>query len=143
MRSKQLEEGQANSWVLVLETGDEFSECLNRFAVMKGLTAANFIGIGAFRDVVLGYFDWERKDYKHIPMDEQLEVLTLTGDVSLDGEEPKVHAHVILGRRDASTCGGHLLQAHVRPTLELVLRESPENLRRAYDPKSGLNLIRP
>jgi predicted DNA-binding protein with PD1-like motif len=54
----------------------------------------------------------------------------------------KAHAHVVLGRRDGSTVGGHLLEAHVRPTLELMLTESPAHLRRMHDPETGLALIR-
>ena len=37
--------------------------------------------------------------------------------------------------------GGHLLEAHVRPTLEVLLTESPAHLRRRHDPESGLSLI--
>ncbi|HUF81888.1 MAG TPA: DUF296 domain-containing protein [Burkholderiales bacterium] len=61
----------------------------------------------------------------------------------IQGEnEKKVHAHVVLGRRDGSACGGHLLSAKVRPTLEVILTESPGYLKRVHDPKSGLALIR-
>jgi predicted DNA-binding protein with PD1-like motif len=143
MRSKLLESGPAKAWALILESGDEFSDCISRFATENHLTAASFTGIGAFRQVVVGYFEWDRKDYKRIPFDEQVEVLALTGDVSLDGGKPKAHAHAVLGRADGSACGGHLLTGHVRPTLELVIRESPQNLERVYDPESGLNLIKP
>jgi predicted DNA-binding protein with PD1-like motif len=39
--------------------------------------------------------------------------------------------------------GGHLLEAHVRPTLEVVLTESPRHLHKRKDPESGLALIVP
>ena len=143
MRSKALESGQGKAWALILESGDEFSDCIHRFAKDNHLSAADFKGIGAFRRVVVGYFDWERKDYKRIPFDEQLEVLALTGDVALENGKAKAHAHVVLGGQDGSVCGGHLLEAHVRPTLEIVVRESPQELKRVYDPESGLNLIKP
>jgi predicted DNA-binding protein with PD1-like motif len=79
---------------------------------------------------------------KCIAVGEQVEVLSLVGDIALDGDEPKVHAHAVLGRRDGSTVGGHLLEAHVRPTLEVVLVESPAYLRRLHDAASGIALIR-
>src|SRR5205823_13320077 len=108
-----------------------------------GLGAAHFTAIGAFRDVTLGYFDWEKKDYQKIPVREQVEVLSLIGDVTLDEKgQPQVHAHVVVGRSDGTTRGGHLLEAHVRPTLEVVLVESPVHLQRKHDPESGLALIR-
>ena len=93
--------------------------------------------------MTLGYFDWDAKDYKHIPLREQVEVLSLIGDVALDEKgEPKVHAHVVVGRSDGTARGGHLLEAHVRPTLEVILTESPKHLRKQYDPESRLALIR-
>ncbi len=143
MKSKVLETGAAKSWALILETGDEFSECLNRFAGDNHLSGSSFTAIGAFRDVVLGYFDWEKKDYRRNSISEQVEVLTLAGDVSLDQDKPKIHAHVVVGKSDGSAWGGHLMEAHVRPTLEIIIRESPRNLERSYDPESKLNLIRP
>jgi predicted DNA-binding protein with PD1-like motif len=73
---------------------------------------------------------------------EQVEVLSLIGDVALQDGEPKVHAHVVVGRADGSTRGGHLVEAHVRPTLELTLTESPAHLHKQFDPESDLALIR-
>ncbi|HET7297337.1 MAG TPA: DUF296 domain-containing protein, partial [Burkholderiales bacterium] len=90
-----------------------------------------------------GYFDWEKKDYERIPVREQTEVLALLGDIAIEGRNvKKVHAHVVLGKRDGSACGGHLLAASVRPTLEVILTESPGYLQRRHDPASGLTLIR-
>ena len=98
--------------------------------------------IGAFRDATLGYFDWEAKEYLKIPVNEQVEVLSLIGDVALKDGEPKVHAHVVVGRSDGSTRGGHLIEAHVRPTLEVIVTESPVHLHKQVDEESGLALIR-
>ncbi len=80
---------------------------------------------------------------KQLEIDEQVEVLSLIGDVALEGTQPKVHAHVVVGRRDGTAHGGHLLEAHVRPTLEVVLAEVPGHLQRETDPETGLALIRP
>jgi predicted DNA-binding protein with PD1-like motif len=109
----------------------------------QGIGAAHFTAIGALSDVTLGWFDWEAKSYCEIPLDEQLEVLTLAGDVALQDDQPAVHAHVVVGRSDGTAHGGHLLRAHVRPTLELLLDESPAHLRKRHDPESGLALIAP
>jgi uncharacterized protein len=141
MRAQKLAGGDEKSWILVFDTGDEAMAELQQFARDNALSAARFTGIGAFSEVSIGYFDWERKDYLPIAIDEQVEVLALTGDVALDDGEPSVHAHVVLGRRDGSTAGGHLLEAHVRPTLELVLTEAPAELRKSYDRETGLALI--
>ena len=104
--------------------------------------AARFTAIGAFAEATLGYFDWQSKEYRKIPIREQVEVLSLVGDIALEDGEPKLHAHVVLGRSDGTTRGGHLLEAHVRPTLEVMLVESPEHLHKEHDRESGLALIR-
>ena len=142
MQWKLISHGTECSYALVLSESDEVVSTIETFAREHGLTASRLSAIGALRDVRLGYFDWDRKEYEPIDFDEQLEVLSLLGDVVLHGDLPKLHAHVVLGRRDGSTCGGHLLRATVRPTLEVLLTESPAHLRREFDPKSGLPLIR-
>ncbi|HEX4414980.1 MAG TPA: PPC domain-containing DNA-binding protein [Lacipirellulaceae bacterium] len=131
------------TFAIIFKTGDEVAAGLADFARREELAAAHFTAIGALQDVTLGYFDWDKKDYKRIPLTEQVEVLSLAGDVALnDKEDPVVHAHIVVGRADGSTRGGHLLDAHVRPTLEVMLVESPAHLHRRFDPESGLALIR-
>lgn len=90
------------------------------------------------------FFDWQEKKYQPIRIAEQVEVLVLAGDVALkpDGQ-PKAHVHVVLGKADGSAHGGDLSEAHVRPTLELILTESPAHLRRRHDQRTGLALIDP
>lgn len=143
MRAKVLNRQGERTVALVFETGEDPVAGLERYAAEQGLDASRFTAIGAFSEAVLGYFDWEKKDYERIEVREQVEVLALTGDIALQEGKPRIHAHVVLGRRDGSARGGHLLQAKVRPTLELVLTESPTYLRRQFDPASGLALIRP
>lgn len=127
---------------LVFDSDEEVVGTLTGFLRDHQVTAARFTAIGAFSDVVLGYFDWDRKAYLPIEVHEQVEVLSLLGDVALEGSQPKAHAHAVLGRRDGSTCGGHLMKAHVRPTLELILDESPGYLRKEYDAQAHLPLIK-
>jgi len=143
MRSKVLNDHAERTIALIFETGEDPVAGLNRFAQENKLSACRFTAIGAFSDAVLGYFDWEKKEYERIPVEEQVEVLALVGDIATQDGKPKIHAHVVLGRRDGSARGGHLLEARVRPTLEVILTQSPAHLDRVYDPASGLALIRP
>ncbi len=145
MQTRKLnEDSNLRRYVLVLETGDEVMTCVKRFAEENDLSAASFSGIGAFSDVVLTYFDWEKKSYLENPLDEQVEVASLNGDVAVapDGS-PAVHIHLVVGRRDGQAMAGHLGKAHVRPTLELVLTETPAHLQKVKDEETGLALIRP
>jgi len=143
MKSTVLEASGARTWALIFDKGDEPVSGLTAFAKSQGLGGAHFTAIGAFSEVTLGYFDRKARDYKKIPLREQVEVLSLIGDVALDRGEPKVHAHVVVGRADGEARGGHLLEARVWPTLEVVLTESPRHLRKRHDPETGLALSDP
>jgi predicted DNA-binding protein with PD1-like motif len=142
MQAKRLNEGGTRIYAVIFEAGEDPVAGLTRFATQEKLDASGFTAIGAFSEATLGYFDWERKDYERIAVDEQVEVLSFIGDISLEDGKPKVHVHAVLGRRDGSTRGGHLLAARVRPTLEVIVTESPGYLKREHDPASGLGLIR-
>jgi predicted DNA-binding protein with PD1-like motif len=132
------------TYVLVFETGDELAEGLLTFVTEQRLAGASFKAIGALSSVHLGWFNWETKKYEEsVVLDEQLELLSLIGDVALKDGQPQVHAHAIVGKADGSAHGGHLLKAYVRPTCEVVLIESPTHLHKAIDPESGIALIRP
>lgn len=142
MKAKLLHEQQGQkTFAVVFDKGDEVVAGLLAFAKEQSLAASHFTAIGAFSDVTLGYFDWERKDYQKLPVREQVEVLSLIGDIALNEGEPKVHAHVVVGKVDGTAHGGHLMEAHVRPTLEVIIVESPEHLWRKTDEETGLALI--
>lgn len=143
MKSKLLIETETEkTWVAVFDTGDEAMASLLSFAREQRITAASFTAIGAFSQAMLGFFDWQLKEYNRIPVNEQVEVVSLVGDIAVEGQEPKIHAHAVLAKRWGITAGGHLLEGHVRPTLEVVLRQTPKHLERKFDPASGIALIR-
>jgi predicted DNA-binding protein with PD1-like motif len=141
MKSKLIHHDLQRTYALVFDIGDEVMEGLRSFADAHELTAAQFTGIGAFSDVTLGYFDWASKAYEEIPVSEQVEVLTLAGDVAVKDGKPQVHAHVAIAKRDGTAHGGHLMRAHVRPTLEVILVESPGHMRKRLNEEVGLALI--
>lgn len=143
MRVKQLSEGTERSYAIVLDPGEEVMDRLLAFARDFEVDAARLTALGAFSDAVLGFFDLDAKDYHRTRIDEQAEVLSLVGDIARKDGEPKLHVHAVLGRRDASAVGGHLLEAHVRPTLEIVAVVSPAHLRREIDEATGLPLLVP
>ena len=143
MRSKLINDAPERTYALVFETGDDVMPLLLAFAREHHLEASHFSAIGAFQRLTLGYFDWQKKDYERIPIDEQVEVVSLLGDIARKGTEPQVHAHAVVAKRDGTAHGGHLLEATVRPTLEVILVESPAHLARRFDPQSGLALIDP
>jgi predicted DNA-binding protein with PD1-like motif len=143
MHARQIHESDGQrTFVLVLDTGDEAMEEVRRFAGRERINAAQVTGIGAFEEAVLRYFEWEAKEYRDIPVSEQTEVASLIGDIGENEQgEPEVHIHLVLGRRDGSALAGHLKTGRVRPTLELIVTESPAHFCRRRDAETGLNLI--
>ena len=145
MKAKQLQggDGGARVFALVFERGEQVMGPLVGFLREHSVGGARLTGIGGFSAVTLGYFDWEKKAFERHQLDEQVELLSLTGDVALEGDEPRVHAHVVVGRSDLTVRGGHLLDGIVRPTLELIIEDAPSHLRKRHDPETGLALIAP
>lgn len=134
--------GPGVAWALIFRTDDEVISLIRDHARRAGLRAAHFRALGAFRTARLAFFDWESKQYEEIPVDEQVEVTSLTGDIGVNDGEPAVHVHCVLGRRDGSAVTGHLVEGIVRPTLELFLTGYDAELPRRHDEESGLPLIR-
>ena len=132
------------TFAIVLDAGDEVMDCLQSFVEEENVTAAQLTAIGAFSDVMLMYFDWQKKEYLRNPVNEQVEVASLIGDVAIAPTgKPALHIHLVVGKRDGTALAGHLGGGHVRPTLEVVLTEQPAHLRKVKDPQSGLALIQP
>jgi uncharacterized protein len=142
MDAKLIYEHQGEkTFALIFDKGKEVMGGLASFATNYRLSSSRLTAIGAFSRVTLGFFDREQKDYLRIPMNEQVEVLSLMGNITLDKDEPKVHVHVVVGKRDGAAYGGHLLEGYVWPTLEVIIVELPKYLRRRTDEETGLALI--
>lgn len=143
MKSRLVNESNGQrTFIIVLDPGEEASAALTAFATEQKADGASLTAIGAFERATVGWFDLDAKTYRKIPIDEQCEVLSAIGDVALgDDGKPSLHVHVVLGLRDGTTRGGHLLEAIVRPTLEVTLVEVPGHLRRRKRPEIGAALI--
>ncbi len=127
--------------VAVADKGDEALAMIEEAARRHRVSAAQVTAVGGFQAGELGYFDRERRDYDHIPFTAQVEVLSLVGDIADRDGQPAVHLHAVLGRRDGSTLGGHLLNGQVWPTLEVIITEIAPQLTKRPDPQTGLALI--
>jgi len=142
MKIQQLDDVEGRRrFVIVCDRGDDPVEALTAAAKRFDLSGAPLTGIGAFSGVTLGFLDRTRCDYARRAIREQVEVVSLAGNVALDAGEPRVHAHAVVARYDGSALGGHLLGATVDPTLEVMIVESPATLRRRTDPATGLALL--
>lgn len=134
--------GETRIWLAVLEQGEEAKTSLLSLAKKESIENASFVALGAFETAVIAYFDWQTKKYRNIPVDEQVEVVSLMGDIVPDEKgAASLHAHTVLGRSDGSTRGGHLIEGRVRPTLEITVTEIPAHLTRRKHPELGVALI--
>jgi predicted DNA-binding protein with PD1-like motif len=143
MKSKLVsDEPTSKVHVVILDSGEEAFATLMRFANDAGISAASLTAIGAFENAIIGWLDLATKSYRKIAVDQQCEVLSAIGDVAVgDDGKASLHLHVVLGLSDGSTRGGHLLEGKVRPTLEVVVTETPSMLRRREKPDLGIALI--
>jgi hypothetical protein len=135
------EEKGLKTYILVFDKGDEVRTGLLEFANSNRFADAHLNAIGAFSEVTLGFFDRERKAYKEIPVKEQVEVLSFSGNIVPQDGKPKLHAHIVIGKADGTAHGGHFLGGRVWPTLEMILTELPVHLRRTHDEETGLGII--
>ncbi len=142
MKSRMLHDVHGlKTFAVVFEKDEDVNSPLLAFASEHGLSGAQVTAIGAFSDVTFGYFDRQKKTYAEISVHEQVEVLSFVGNITQDGGKCKLHAHVVIGKSDGSAHGGHFLRGKVWPTLEMVIAETPQHLRRVQDEETGLALI--
>jgi uncharacterized protein len=143
MQIKPLETSDGRrSFAVILEPEDEAIQAIRKVADEYRIDGAYVTAIGAFSDVTLGFWDQTKKIYHRIAVHEQVELLSLSGNIAMgpDGAR-QIHAHVVIGKRDGTAHGGHLLEALVRPTMEMIITEVPKHLQRQSDEQTGLPLL--
>ncbi|WP_406070907.1 PPC domain-containing DNA-binding protein [Micromonospora sp. NBC_01638] len=141
MRTQELHQPTGRVLVVVCDPGEEPVSVIGAALHRYDLRAGRVTAVGGFQEAEVGWFDRQARDYRRIPVREQVEVLSLVGDVAAHQDEPVLHVHAVLGREDGSTVGGHLLSARVWPTLEVIVSEVAPDLSKRVDPETGLALI--
>ena len=141
MKYTEIAKREVTTYALIFEVGDDVIAETIRFAKEQNVTAASLSGIGGFSQATLGYFVRDRKEYEPIAIEQQVELLSLIGNVALRGEEPFLHAHAVVAHRGGSVSGGHLLAARVFPTLELFVDVYEYALRKTDRPEIGIATI--
>jgi len=144
LRLVSMQADGTKTYALVLSQGDDVWAALAGFASDQRVQSAHFSAIGAVRDAEVAWFDEGRREFKAMMLREQMEVVSLSGDITLGSDgRPTVHTHVALARSDGEVWGGHLLEATVSPTLELFVTAYPIPLHKRLDPATDLQLIDP
>lgn len=120
--------------------GCDIGVSLTEFCRREGVLAGWISAVGTVRSAVLGYFEQGNREYLRLPVEEEMEIISCQGNVSLLEGEPFVHLHVALSGRDGETICGHLFESQVFVG-EFWLQEllGPA-LERRPDAPSGLSL---
>jgi predicted DNA-binding protein with PD1-like motif len=143
MKVQLIRDGDVKEYAVIFAKGDEAFSGLMEFAEKYHVKSGHFTAIGALSRATLGWFDLAKKMYRKIPVNEQVEVLSMIGDFALYQGKPALHTHMTVGHRDGRTGGGHVIEAVVSPTLEVFVTVDPVPLRKKHDPETGLTLIDP
>jgi predicted DNA-binding protein with PD1-like motif len=133
--------GGKRTYAVIFAKGDEILSGLTEFAEREKLTAGCFTAIGALQSARFGWFDRAHKAYRDIPINEQVELISLIGDVGLVNGAPQIHAHGAVGFSDGQMRGGHLLSAIAWPTLEVFFTAGPATLIKEHDDETDLALF--
>jgi predicted DNA-binding protein with PD1-like motif len=129
------------TYILVFAKGDEVLSGLTEFAQKYKVTSASFTAIGDATDARVGWYEQSRKMFKVTPITEPAEITSLIGDIAMYNGKPVVHAHVNLATSDGLVHGGHLLEAHIFPTLEVVVTVQPTTMYKKLYPEAGAAVI--
>jgi len=144
MQVQLLTPGEATKqYAVIFYKGDEAFSGLLEFAEKYHVTSAHFTAIGAVSGATVAWFDPQRKMYKKIPIVGQHEVIGMSGDIALYQGKPVVHTHMVVGNQDGTTVAGHVLEAYVSPTLEVMVTVDPKSMQKRFDPETDLTLIDP
>ncbi len=135
--------GSTKQYAVIFYQRDEAFSGLLEFAEKYHVTSAHFTAIGALSGATLGWFDPQRKMYKKTPINGQNEVIGMSGDIALYEGKPVVHTHMVVGSPDGATRAGHVLDAYVSPTLEVMVTVDPVAMQKRLDPETDLTLIDP
>ncbi|HEX5598957.1 MAG TPA: PPC domain-containing DNA-binding protein [Micromonosporaceae bacterium] len=143
MQSREIDDHARRVLVIACDQGEEAVGTITQAVREHGIRAAQVTGVGGLQGGELGYYDRKLRDYSLIPIAEQVEVLSLLGDVAEHDGQPVVHLHAVLGRKDGSALGGHLMRGQVWPVLEVIVTEVAPSLAKRFDPETGLTLLAP
>ena len=135
--------GQTKNYVLIFAPGDEVRSGLTEFAQKYNAKTAHFSAIGDATSAKFGFFDYDRKMFKVIPITKPSEVSSFNGNIAMFNGKQVVHVHANIATDDGTSRGGHLLELITGPTLEVFLTVEPTTLNKKVSPEFGAALIDP
>ena len=135
--------GTTKTYALIFAAGDEVLSGLKEFAIKYHVKSAHFTAIGDASSAKYGWYDRSKKMFKVFRIQHFSEITSLIGDIATYNGVPVVHAHANFGTEDGTVRGGHLLEAFISPTLEVMMTVEPEPLYKKMAPEFGILVIDP
>lgn len=131
------------SWgyLIRLDIGEEIVSSILEFALKNNIAFAQVFAIGASNDILLGSFNPLKKVYQEKHFKKDYEICNLTGNLTMVNDKPFLHAHITLADEHFECIGGHLNQAIVSATCEIMLYTCNERVNRVYETESRLYLL--
>lgn len=134
--------GDNEKYVIRFDRGDEVIGELQAFCEERSIFAGSFQAIGGAGEVVLSYYNLETKEYEDVELKEKnLEVIGVSGTISVQNGKVIVHAHGTISGRDLVPKAGHIKKLLISTTSEVVLTALKGKVERKHDDATGLNLI--
>lgn len=134
--------GQTKTYLLIFTKGDEIVAGLTEFAKKNNIKSGHYTGLGDALSAKAGWFDYDKKKFKVIPIGVS-EVSSFIGDIAWYKGKPIAHTHFSSAIEDGSVKGGHLLELHCGPTMEIILVAEPAELYKKLDPEFNAAIIDP
>lgn len=124
-----------------LRHGGDLLEEITAICREKGIRLGRVQALGAVQKARLAFYDQKKQTYGFFDLDRPLEILNLTGNISVKDGEPIIHAHVTLSDHDGKAYGGHLAQGTVVFACECIVEafDGPA-FSRTLDRETGLPL---
>ncbi len=140
-KNMQIITASKNTSVISLARGEELFASLLEWAANENVQGATFTGIGAADHLEIAYYNLSAKSFERQTIQQEVEIVSLTGNIGYLKKDRALHIHGVFSRRDLSTFGGHLFSARISGACELHITTLPHRLDRAYDETTGLNLL--
>jgi len=127
-------------YIIRLNRGEKIIESLSIFCKKNNIKGGYFIGIGACDELEIAVYDVSKKQYFNKKYKEALEITNLTGTIGLFNKELIIHTHITCGNSKLNAIGGHLIEAKISGTAEIIVYKS-NNLSKEIDPETNLKVF--
>lgn len=130
-----------SSYVVRIDRAEDVMQKLREFACEANVHSATITGIGAASEIELGIYSAEISAYKHYTYTGDLEIISLTGNITEKDGAVHVHLHSVVSDGKSVTVGGHVERCVIVGACELRVHLLEHQYSRILDPETGLHVL--